>query len=394
VRAGQGKRFAFALLAYVFAAIMVGTTLPTPMYALYSERMHFGVLTTTVVFAAYAGGVLAALLVFGRWSDAVGRRPMLLLAIGCAIASAFVFLGAVGVTELLIGRVLSGLSAGLATGTATVAVIEAAPANWRERAPAIATTANIGGLGLGPLLAGLLVQYAPEPLNLAFVVHIVLMGLALACVLSVPETSPRSGRIGFQRLSVPAEVRPVFVVAAIAGFAGFAVLGLFTAVSPAFVAQVIGVGNHAVAGAVVCSIFAASAVAQLTSDRIPARKAVAVGSAVLVVGALIIAVSLHFSSLALLIVGAVIAGVGQGISFSRGLAAVIEQAPPERSAEVSSTYFVVAYIAISLPVIGAGLAAQLWGLETAGIVFALAVSALAAICLAAILVQESRISRR
>jgi MFS family permease len=380
-------------LAYVFAAIMVGTTLPTPMYALYSERMHFGVLTTTVVFATYAGGVLAALLAFGRWSDAVGRRPMLMLAIVCALVSAIVFIGATGVSELLVGRLFSGLSAGVATGTATAAVIEAAPANWRNRASAIATTANIGGLGLGPLLAGVLVQYAPEPLNLSFIVHIVLMCLALACVLSVPETSTRTGDVGFQRLSVPAEVRPVFVVAAIAGFAGFAVLGLFTAVSPSFVAQIIGIGNHAVAGAIVCSIFAASAVAQLASDRLPARKAVAVGCAVLVVGALIIGVSLHFSSLVLLIVGSVIAGVGQGISFSRGLAAVGELVPPERKAEVNSTYFVVAYIAISLPVIGAGVAAQLWGLRTAGITFSLAVSALAAICLTAILVQESRVSR-
>jgi MFS family permease len=219
------------------------------------------------------------------------------------------------------------------------------------------------------------------------------MGLALACVLSVPETSPRTGRVGFQRLSVPAQVRPVFIVAAIAGFAGFAVLGLFTAVAPSFIAQIIGVGNHAIAGAIVCSIFAASALAQLTAERIPARRAVAVGCAVLVVGALIIAVSLHFSSLVLLIVGAVIAGVGQGISFSRGLAAVVEQTPPERRAEVSSTYFVVAYIAISLPVIGAGLAAQVWGLEIAGIAFSLAVSALAAICLAAILMQERRVPR-
>ena len=147
-------RFAFPLLTYVFAAIMLGTTLPTPMYALYSERMHFSVLTTTVVFATFAFGVLAALLVFGRWSDAVGRRPMLLLAMMFALGSAVAFLAATGVDDLLLGRLLSGLSAGVATGTATAAVIEAAPEQWRGRAAAIATVANIGGLGLGPLVAG------------------------------------------------------------------------------------------------------------------------------------------------------------------------------------------------------------------------------------------------
>jgi MFS family permease len=109
----------FPLLAYSFTAIMVGTTLPTPMYALYAERMHFSVLTTTVVFASYAGGVLFALLAFGRWSDAIGRRPMLLAGAACALASAVVFLAADSVPDLMIGRVLSGLSAGIFTGTAT-----------------------------------------------------------------------------------------------------------------------------------------------------------------------------------------------------------------------------------------------------------------------------------
>jgi MFS family permease len=372
---------------------MVGTTMPTPMYALYSARFHFSVVTTTVVFAMYAGGVLAALLAFGRWSDAVGRRPMLLLAIAFAIGSAGVFLAATGTDDLLLGRLLSGLSAGVATGTATAAVIEAAPQEWRGRAAAIATVANIGGLGLGPLLAGLLVQYAPAPLKLAFVVHIALMLLAAASVAIAPETSPRSGRIGLQRLSVPVEVRTVFVIAATAAFAGFAVLGLFNAVSPSFLAGIIGISNHAVAGAIVCSLSAASACAQLAAGRIDANRAVAAGCGVLVIGMLIIAASLQFSSLTLLILGALVAGAGQGVSFSRGLAAVAELTPPDRRAEVSSTYFVVAYVAISLPVVGEGLAAEAWGLRTAGIVFALAVSALAAVCLAAILVEERRAAR-
>jgi MFS family permease len=105
-------------------------------------------------------------------------------------------------------------------------------------------------------------------------------------------------------------------------------------------------------------------------------------------------VALHFSSLAGLIAAAVVSGVGQGISFSRGLAAVADRTPADRRAEVSSTYFVVAYVAISLPVVGEGLAAQHWGLRTAGVSFAVAVAILSSICLAAILVQEARESKR
>jgi len=244
-RSERASKLAFPLLAYAFAAIMVGTTLPTPMYALYSACMHFSVLTTTVVFATYAAGVLAALLVMGSWSDALGRRPMLLAGAAFAVASAIVFLSAGTVSDLLVGRTLSGLSAGVYTGTATAALIEAAPPAWHSRAAAVATVANVAGLGAGPLLAGVLVQYAPAPLRLSFVVHIVLVVLAVAAVLIAPETSERCGRIGFQRLSVPAGLRPVFLTAATAAFAGLAVMGLFTAVAPSFVSGVIGVGNHA-----------------------------------------------------------------------------------------------------------------------------------------------------
>jgi MFS family permease len=391
----QGRRrYGSALLAYAFAAIMVGTTLPTPMYALYAERMHFAVLTTTVVFASYAAGVLIALLAFGRWSDALGRRPVLLGGAVFALASAAVFLFADDVPLLLVGRLLSGFSAGIFTGTATAAVVEAAPPEGRDRAAVMATIANVGGLGLGPVLAGILVQYAPYPLQLSFVLHIALVVLAVAAVLIAPETSARTGRIGLQRLSVPAEVRPVFTTAATAAFAGFAVMGLFTAVAPSFVSGVIGISNHAVAGAVASSIFAASGISQLWARHIAPARAVAVGCAILAVGMAMLAVALHLSSLLGLLVAAAVAGVGQGISFSRGLAAVAELTPTERRAEVSSTYFVVAYVAISLPVVGEGLAAQHWGLRTAGVSFAVAIAVLAVVCLAAILIQEAGQRRR
>jgi MFS family permease len=384
------SRLGFPLLAYAFAAIMLGTTLPTPIYALYAHNMHFAVLTTTVIFSAYAIGVLAALLLFGRWSDAIGRRPVLIAGAVAAIVSAAVFLVADSVPLLLIGRVLSGLSAGIFTGTATAAVVESVPPDQQDKAAAGATIANVGGLGLGPVLAGVLVQYAPHPLQLPFVVHIVLAALAIITIALVPETSSRTGNIGLQRLSIPPEVRPVFMIAATAAFAGFAVMGLFSAVAPSFLSNVIGIANHAVAGAMASSIFAASAAAQLAGRHINPTKAVAAGCAILAVGMVILAVALQYSSLAGLILAAMVAGTGQGISFSRGLAAVAEGTPTQRRAEVSSTYFVVAYVAISLPVVSLGFAAQRWGLKTSGVSFAVIIAVLALLCLAAIVWQERR----
>jgi MFS family permease len=381
-------RLATALLAYAFAVIMAGTTLPTPMYALYATTMGFTVLTGTVIYAAYAGGVLVALVLFGRWSDAIGRRPVLFAGVALAIASAATFLVADTVPTLVAARVLSGLSAGLFTGTATAAIIEAAPPKWRTRAAAIATIANIGGLGAGPLLAGVLVQYCPAPLQLAFAIHVVLAVAAALTVVAMPETSSRIGQLGIQRLQLPAEVRGTFALAATGTFAGFACMGLFAALAPSFLSTMIGIANHAVAGAVASCAFLASAGAQVAANRMQPQRAMAVGCAALVLGMITLTAALVTSSLAGLVVAAIISGAGQGISFSRGLAAITEATPVDRRAEVSSTLFVVAYLAISLPVIGEGLAAQRWGLRSAGIGFAIGVGVLTAGCLVALMTRQ------
>ncbi len=189
-----------------------------------------------MIFAAYAVGVMGALIVTGRWSDQLGRRPLLFAGLVAAALSDVLFLVSDNLTLLLVARVVSGISAGIFTGTATVAVIELAPSAWRHSATFVATAVNMGGLGLGPVIAGLLGEYAPWPLQLAYVVHLGLAALAVAAVAYAPETveRPSRPRLRMQRLSVPSEVRGVFLPAAIAGFAGFAVLGFFTATAPAF----------------------------------------------------------------------------------------------------------------------------------------------------------------
>ena len=317
---------------------------------------------------------------------------MLLAGVAFALASAVVFLLADSVPMLLVGRVLSGLSAGVFTGTATAAVIEAAPPAWRDRAAAVATVANIGGLGAGPLLAGLLVQYAPRPLQLSFVVHIVLAAAGRR------RGADRAGNLAAHRHASACSgcrCRPRCARCSssprLAAFAGFAVTGLFTAVAPSFVADVIGIDNHARRRADrLLDLRRVGGRAGARAAVPDPQRAVAVGCAILVVGMVILAVGAALLVAAGLIAAAVVAGVGQGISFSRGLAAVAERTPADRRAEVSSTYFVVAYVAISLPVVGEGLAARAWGLRTAGVSFAVAVAILAAVCLVAILVQEAR----
>ena len=383
---------AFWLVAVALAATMLGTTLPTPLYVLYQQQLGLAELMLTVIFAVYAAGVLTALLLLGRASDELGRRRVLLLGLACAALSAVVFLLAHGLGLLLVGRVLSGLAAGTFTGTATAALVDLAGAGQGRRATLVATAFNMGGLGLGPLLAGILVQFAPLPLRLPFWVDLGLVLLAALAVWSTPETVnvPEHPRLRIRRPDLPPQVRPVFLRAASAGCAGFAVLGLFTAVAPSFLLQLLHEPSHALSGLVVFTVFAASALGQVALAGRFGQRALAAGCVGLIVGMGLLVAGLASTSLALLIASAIVAGLGQGLCMRAGLEAINAHAPAQRRAGVASTYFVVMYIAISLPVLGVGIAATELGLQTAGIAFSVVIAAIAAIALATLTPARSR----
>ncbi|WP_278264379.1 MFS transporter [Nocardia sp. AG03] len=342
--------------------------MPTPLYALYAERMGFDVLTTTTIFAAYALGVIAALIVCGRWSDEFGRRPLLLAGIAMSILAALVFVTAGPVWQLVVARLLSGISAGIYAGAATAAVIETAPPSWHHRAAAVATAANIGGLGLGVLAGGLIAQYGPAPLRSPFLIDLLLLSVAAVGVwiIAEPVAVRDRPRPRIQKPSVPTEARPTFARAALAAGAGFAVMGSFSAVAPAFLSHVIGIDNHAVVALVIAVLFLCSASAQILGRPLSAPVAIATGCALLAVGGLVLIAALAAQQFALMIMGAVFCGIGQGLSFSKGVTALLGTVDGTRRAEVVSAYFVVAYIATSVPVIGQGVAANVWGLRAAG----------------------------
>ncbi|MEU4877839.1 MFS transporter [Streptomyces sp. NPDC021608] len=356
----------------VFAVCMAGTTLPTPLYGLYQDKFGFSELTVTVVYAVYAFGVIGVLLLAGNASDTVGRRTVLLWGLGCAAASAVCFLCATGLGWLYAGRLLSGLSAGLFTGAATAYVMDLAPEGGASRATLVATAANMGGLGCGPLLAGLLAQYAPWPLYLPFGVHLALVACSVAVVARLPETVRERRPVGAvrpQRPALPAQVRAVFGPAATASFVGFALFGVFTSVSPAFLAESLDVRNHAVSGLVVALAFFASTGGQSAVGRVGVGRALPLGCAALLAGLALLAGALRWESLALVVLSALVGGAGQGLAFRAALSAVAEASPPQRRAAVISTLFVVAYAGISVPVIGVGLLTDPLGLEGAGLVF-------------------------
>ncbi len=382
---------AFGFTAFAFVATMIGTTMPTPLYPAYETQLGFGALTVTIVFATYAVGVLSALLGFGRASDTIGRRPTLLGGLAAAALSSVVFLiaspvhdHAGGLALLLVGRLLSGLSAGVFTGTATATLTDYG-GDHQVRASLVAAVANIGGLGLGPLVSGALARYVALPLATPFLVHLALVAIAATLVVAMPESVEvhEARRLRFQRLGVPQELRRIFAQAGTAGFAGFAVLGFFTAVTPATLA-VLGHHDPLLTGLVVLVVFAASAVGQVVSLRVSIRTALLAGTGTLIAGIAIVGVGIGLEALWLLILGGAISGLGQGLSFRSALGSVTAASPTEQRAAVSSSFFAVCYVGISLPVVGIGAATDAVGLVHTAEVFAGIIAALSLLAVASL----------
>ncbi len=363
------------MAATAFLITMIGTTLPTPLYPLYEERFGIAAVWIPVVFAVYALAVVVGLLSFGRLSDEIGRRRVLFAGLALSAASAVVFLRANGMAALIAGRIISGFSAGVFTGTATAALVELAPAHRRGYAAKLAVAVNTAGLGLGTLLSGALATYAFSPLRLPYGVDLALVAAAVAGMFGVPETIERGDRrAGFRvtRLRVPRHIRKTFLTAAVAGMCAFAVSGLFSAIVPSFLVKVLHRPAPVFTGAVVFVLFAVTAVGQFTVGRIPKRRALAVACATLIAGTAALALAVLYKSLAWTFAAAAIEGAGQGLAMGAGLAAINEETKEQRG-EVTSTYFVMLYAALAFPVIGVGILASIWTLSGAALVFCVVV---------------------
>src|SRR5208282_2455182 len=320
------------------------------------------------------------LLLAGRSSDQAGRKPVLAAALGLSALSTVAFIFAPDEGVLLVGRVLSGLSAGLMTGTATATLTELVPALAGRRASLAATAANMGGLGLGPLIAGLFAQYAPHPTTLVFEVYLALLAAAGLCLLFVPETvSPRRRpTLRFAGLGIPERGRGQFIAAAVAAFAAFALLGLFSSLVPGFIGGVLHQDSHAVQGAVVFGIFAVGTVTQVALSRFSSRRVVLAGLGLFLAALALIVAALAQAGMALFLAGTVVGGVAVGAIFLGSLATANRLAPPERRGHVVSTFFVACYAGLILPVVGVGVLSAFTGTFPAVLAFSLL---LAVLCL-------------
>ncbi|MEN0130370.1 MAG: MFS transporter [Brevundimonas sp.] len=344
------------LLVSIVATFLASSVAPTPLYATYGAEWGFGSLGTTVAFGAYAIAVLLSLLTFGRLSDELGRRPVILAGIAGQVLALVVLATAAGYDALLAGRVLQGIATG-----ATVGAVGAAMLDVDRTRGAVANGAAPGaGTAFGALLAGVVVQYAPAPTHAIYLVVIALLVLQSVAVARMTETAPRRPGAGARaraglvpEIRLPRAVRPRILATAPLVVATWALAGLYGSLVPALVRSL---GGHGVLlGTLALTTLAGVAfvAAIVLRDSAPhALMLVAIAS--VVVGIALTWAAIAAGSLLVFFAGTVVLGIGFGTGFQGAVRTVVSAALPHERAGVLSVMYVVAYLGMGVPAVVAG----------------------------------------
>jgi predicted MFS family arabinose efflux permease len=350
----------FAAAAFAFLIVMAVATLPSPLYGLYRNRDHLSALTITVVFAIFAAGTIAILQRDSAIAGRIGRRGTMLAAVATMMVALAVLAVWKDLPGLLIGRLITGVSVGLAAGTAITYLIElrlrADPKASPVRARTIGTSVTVGALGVGPLIAGCLAQWVSHPLTVPYLVFIALGAIALIGLWAAPETGAPAteqkpaGSRRKARLPVPA---------AAGTLAAFAANGLFAGLSGLFLATTLHHPSHALSGAALFLLFACGVASQLAALE-PSR-VLALGTVSMLAGLVLLVVSVRLSapSLAMFLIAGALIGAGSGAVFKGTTGIVLEASPPESRVAMTSDLLIALYVGLSVPVIGAGIALDL-----------------------------------
>jgi len=376
----------------VIFTLLVGANLATPLYPLLQANLGLSSFGITVAFASYVLALVATLMLAGHWSDHIGRRAALILAVAVGLAGGWIFAHAETLAALSAGRALQGAAVALATGASAAALRELLPTRpeWASRFTLLASS---GGVAAGPLIGGAL-SLLPGPTTAPYYIHsVVLAGLLVPLYLlrARPAIKPAETERPFKvlaprRPSVSSEARGAFWLAAAVGFLSFAVFGFCLSLAPTYFAQIFQTDSRPVIGALAGLTLGASALSQLLAVR--GRYAVPAGLAVVGASVVLLAVSAALQSPLLLVAASLAAGLGQGVAFRTVFNDVAGTVEPANHAQIISTVYVITYLGSAVPVLGLGWATAEFGLTAAVNGFVLLCGA-AALVLAAVSLRAS-----
>ncbi|MCK7622588.1 MFS transporter [Streptomyces sp. RS10V-4] len=359
------------LAAWPVTAVFILSNAATPLYVLWQRDIGFSKGTLTVVFACYIAGLLGSLLVSGVVSDRVGRKPVLLPALGLALAACLVFAGAGTVAALIVARLFTGIAVGAVVSAGMAAVADVAGPERKRLGSLLASCAMVFGAGLGPLLAGVLSETLPAPTVAVFAVEMVLLVTAVLAVLRMPLRRPAAPVRG-PWMRVPGVPRGsgTQLAQGIAVFApGITATSFVLSLGPSLLAGLLGTTSRTVAGAMAFVMFLAATGVQFAVQRLPRRTVLLAGAACVTLAMAALIGAVRTASVGLLLAAALLAGAGQGMGQLGGLSLLNSAVPPRRLAEANAALNVGGYVPAGLLPVSAGYLSDAVGLPTGATVF-------------------------
>ncbi len=376
------RRAAFVAVSLGLMTILACAGAVSPLLIVYQHQDGIPDAGLTGALAVYILPAAAALLCCGRLSDHLGRRPVALMALTSAALGCLVLTTVHGLPTLLTGRALQGLGAGLGTSALGAYAVDLQPQERPWLAAAVTTSAPTAGIAAGALVSGALVDYAPAPRTLVYLVFVALLVIAGLGVLASPETSTRQPG-ALQSLAptfkVPAAATPVFLAACCCFVASWALGGFYQALGPSLAARVLGHSGHLFGGLVVACAIGTSTVGATMVARADPRRAMLAGCAALGVGTLIVLLALSTDSTATFLSGSILAGLGFGAAFTGGMRRLLAATTPSDRAGMLAAAYLVSYLGAAVPSFAAGLLTSQWGLTTVADAFGALVIALVSI---------------
>jgi MFS family permease len=380
---------AFALLTSILVTLLASSSAPTPLYATYQARWGFSPVAVTVVFGVYAVAVLASLLVFGALSDHIGRRPVLMAALVAQAGIMLVFATASGLDVLILARVLQGLATGGALAAIGAGLVDLHPG----RGPVANAAGAMGGTASGALVSALLVQLLPAPTELVYFVLLGVFLLQAAGVRWIAETSRRvPGAVGSLRptLALPRRVRGALAVAAPSLIAVWALAGFYASLGPSLAGLIDGSRSTILGGTALFVLAGSGALTVIAFHRTAARTFALAGVGLIILGVALVLAAVPMHSPIVFFAGTAISGAGFGGGFQGGLRTIVPLAGPTERAGVIAVVYVISYLALGLPAIGAGVLVVHSTVTHTAVLFGLGVIALAASTGAGILLSARR----
>jgi predicted MFS family arabinose efflux permease len=369
-RASPGLAFAGVTLSFLGLFLAAGA--PSPLFRLEQQEWGFPVWLLTIAFASYAIALLATLLVAGSLSDYIGRRPVLIGALGVEAAAMLIFLFAPNIAWVIAARTVQGIATGAGVSAFTAAAAEYAPGRHKKLGVLASSVAPAAGLGLGALMAGIVVQFTGAASSIIFTFLAVFFVLGMIVVIASGETVARRDgalRSLTPRVSVPRLARSEFFGSIPVHIATWMLGGLYLGLVPSIMHSVFDVDSGPVTGLAILALSGTGALAGFLFGSAPARSAVILGGSLTATGTAITLFSIITGLLPLFFVGSVIAGVGFGASFSGALRIIAPLAGARQHAELFAAIYVVSYLSFSLPVVVAGLLVPTAGITATVVVY-------------------------